>query len=134
MNESLVLASTSIYRKQLLDRLQVPFTILAPNVDESRQPHESAQQLVERLAISKAKACASQAPNSLIIGSDQVATLHGEIITKPHTHERALTQLLTMQGQTVSFLTGLCVYDSASKQIEAIVDQYDVCFKTLDKG
>lgn len=118
----LVLASTSLYRKELLSRLGVPFVTAAPNLDESPLAGETAAQTSERLAIAKAKVLAEQFPNSLIIGSDQVALLNGVQLGKPGTHERAVAQLAAMRGQTIAFHTALCLYNTTNGNTQSHVD------------
>jgi septum formation protein len=96
----LVLASSSIYRSELLKRLQLPFETAVPNVDEAPLPHESARATSMRLAQEKARAVASNYPDALIIGSDQVALLDGQQLGKPLTHDKAVKQLRAMRGKT----------------------------------
>jgi septum formation protein len=129
--KTLVLASTSPYRKALLDRLQVPFIIDAPNIDEMALSQEPPETLVKRLALQKAQAVAVRHPCAVIIGSDQVALLDGTIIGKPITHKNACEQLLRASGKTLTFLTGLCVLDSASQHYELIVEPFEVAFRQL---
>ncbi len=112
MNSPIVLASTSRYRRSLLARLGLPFDICAPQVDEARREGESPAELVLRLAEAKARAGASHYPQSLIIGSDQVAVAKGEILGKPLTVARCEEQLRKMAGTEVQFLTGLCLFDA----------------------
>lgn len=104
----LVLASSSPFRAAILRNLALPFTAVSPEVDESRLPGESPQALVERLAVAKARAVAADA-ETFVIGSDQVATLDGEVLGKPHTVENAVAQLSRFSGREVRFLTGLCL-------------------------
>jgi septum formation protein len=106
---ALVLGSTSPYRSELLRRLQIPFTIAAPMVDETPLPHETPRALAQRLALFKARAVASHFPRAVVIGADQVADLNGQPLGKPGTHERAVAQLRQMRGQTVIFQTALAV-------------------------
>jgi septum formation protein len=106
---NLILASSSPYRKQLLQRLGLPFITLAPNLDESPLPGESPKDLTLRLAQAKAQAIAVLHPAAWVIGSDQSADLSGRIIGKPGTHAAALAQLKQMQGQVVVFHTSLCL-------------------------
>lgn len=113
---SLILASTSVYRRELLARLGYPFTTANPQTDESQLPGEAPEQLALRLSEAKARAVADQFPNALIIGSDQVAVLDGQIYGKPGNHDNAVRQLQTMRGRTVNFYTGLCLYDSQRQQ------------------
>jgi len=108
----LILGSSSAYRKELLSRLRLPFESMSPDIDETPLPHESPEMTALRLAQAKAAAIASQIPDALVIGSDQVATLDGHQIGKPGTHANALRQLQTMRGRTVTFHTALCLLDS----------------------
>ena len=105
----LILGSTSRYRRELLSRLRLPFEVVSPQVDETPQPGESPQALAERLAMAKAQAVAQHHPNAVVIGSDQVADLHGEPLGKPGDHARAVAQLRRMRGQTVIFQTAVAV-------------------------
>jgi MAF protein len=131
MPKTLVLASTSIYRRELLERLQLPFLTAAPNIDEARLVNESAQAMVKRLAQEKAAAMANSYPNALIIGSDQCAVLGEQILGKPGTHEKAVEQLQASSGQTVEFLTGLCLYDSNTGEFQLDAVPFQVEFRTL---
>lgn len=108
----LLLASSSVYRRDLLSRLRLPFTCSSPDIDESHRPGEPALELVRRLSLEKAQALAASHPAHLIIGSDQVAVLNGQIIGKPHTFDKARQQLLNASGASVSFLTGLTLLNS----------------------
>ena len=108
----LLLDSSSVYRRDLLSRLRLPFTCSSPDIDESHRPGESALELVQRLSLEKAQALAASHPAHLIIGSDQVAVLNGLIIGKPHTFDKARQQLLNASGASVSFLTGLTLLNS----------------------
>lgn len=105
----LILGSTSRYRRELLTRLGLPFDAVAPNVDETPLPGEAPRALAQRLALAKARDVAARHPGAVVIGSDQVADLHGEPLGKPGTHERAVAQLQRMRGQTVIFQTALAV-------------------------
>ena len=107
----LILASSSAYRRELLGRLRLPFEVMAPEVDESPLPGEAPETTALRLARAKAAAVAARAPGSIVIGSDQVATLDGDQIGKPGDHERALAQLRKMRGRRVIFHTALCLSD-----------------------
>ena len=107
----LILASSSAYRRELLARLGLPFDAISPELDESALPHEAPQETALRLALAKAQAVARQYPGSLVIGSDQVATLDGQQIGKPGCHAAALLQLQTMRGRRVVFHTALCLWD-----------------------
>ena len=127
----LVLASSSPYRRELLARLRLPFTWAAPALDETRQPGESAHDLVRRLAEQKARALAGQYPVHLLIGSDQVAVLDGEILGKPHDLPRAQAQLMAASGRSLSFLTGLALFNSASGHCQVDVVPFTVHFREL---
>jgi septum formation protein len=108
----LVLASSSPYRRDLLARLRLPFEAMAPDIDESPLPGEQPEATALRLARDKAAAVVARVPGSIVIGSDQVATLDGDQIGKPGDHARALAQLQKMRGRRVLFHTALCVWDS----------------------
>ncbi len=127
----LLLASSSPFRRELLARLGLPFTVQSPDIDESRRPGEKAATLVARLATQKAQAIANLASAALIISSDQVAVLKGEIIGKPGHHEPAVAQLRQSSGQTVTFYTGLCLLDSTSHQLQVAVEPFRVVFRQL---
>jgi septum formation protein len=114
----LVLASTSRYRKMLLERLGLPFTAVAPGTDESPLEGEAPAATAFRLAEAKARSAATAHPDALIIGSDQVAECGGRAVGKPETHERAVLQLTELSGETVVFHTGLCLLDAASGQAQ----------------
>lgn len=105
----LILGSTSRYRHELLQRLRIPFDVVAPDVDESPLPGEAPRETAERLALVKARAVARVFPRAVVIGADQVANLNGLPLGKPGTHERAIMQLRQMQGQTVVFQTAVAV-------------------------
>lgn len=128
----LLLASSSVYRRELLERLHLPLICSSPNIDESRRPDESASALVKRLAEEKARALASSYPDHLIIGSDQVATLDGRIIGKSHTFDNAREQLLAASGKCVSFLTGLAVLNSNTGRCQVDCIPFTVHMRTLD--
>ena len=98
MLRTLVLASTSPYRQELLTRLGLPFETASPDIDETRHPDEDPEAFVKRLSLEKAKAVAEKYPDALIIGSDQVATIDDTILGKPGTHERAMQQLMAASG------------------------------------
>ena len=108
-NPLLILASTSVYRRDLLKRLRIPFEVISPKVDETPLTGESTLELSMRLANAKANAVASEYPNAWVIGSDQVADLCGAAIGKPGNFERAFAQLQLMRGATVNFHTALCL-------------------------
>src|SRR5690606_20837323 len=114
----LILASSSPYRRELLARLGIPFTAIAPNVDESPLPGETPTDLALRLSVAKAQAVAPAHPGALLIGSDQVATLGELPIGKPGNFERARAQLEQLSGQTVEFHSALCVSDGRRHEVE----------------
>ncbi|MCT1423676.1 Maf-like protein [Klebsiella aerogenes] len=128
---NLLLASTSPWRRMLLEKLSLPFECAAPEVDETPLPGESARQLVVRLAQAKAQALASRFPQHLIIGSDQVCVLDGEITGKPHTEENAHCQLRKASGTIVTFYTGLALYNSANGHLQTECEPFDVHFRHL---
>ena len=128
---TLVLASTSPYRRELLQRLGVAFRTMAPDVDETRRQDESPDALVLRLSEAKARAGASQYPGALVIGSDQVAVCGNEVLGKPGNHEAACVQLARLSGQQVIFLTGLCLYDASSDEVRVDLVPYQVTFRQL---
>ena len=130
----LLLASSSRYRQQLLARLRLPFDSCAPEIDETALPGESAEHLVRRLAERKASALATRYPDSLIIGSDQVAVLNQDILGKPHTFERAKQQLLAASGGSVRFFTGLALLDSMNGKLQVACVPFTVHFRTLDEA
>ena len=130
---NLVLASTSIYRKELLSRLGLTFVTAAPDVDESAKTGESPRQLVQRLAEAKARAVAARPPDALIIGSDQVATIEGHILGKPGNHERAVAQLRLASGKRLQFLTGLCLLNSLTGFAQVEVVPFAVVFRPLSE-
>ena len=106
---TLILGSTSRYRRELMSRQHLPFEVVAPEVDETPLPDESPDVLARRLALAKAQAVARLHPQAVVIGSDQVADLAGDPLGKPGTHERAVQQLQRMRGQTVVFQTAVAV-------------------------
>jgi septum formation protein len=118
MQRSVILASTSKYRRELLQRLRLPFEVQAPHVDETPLDGEAPSALARRLALEKARAVARRFPNAVVIGSDQVADLAGEPLGKPGDHARATAQLRRMRGQTLIFQTAVAVVcqDSAFEQ------------------
>lgn len=127
----LILASTSPYRRLLLEKLGIPFTCASPEVDELPLPAETPRHLVLRLAQAKAQALAERFPHHLIIGSDQVCVLDGEITGKPHTEENARKQLKKASGNIVTFYTGLALYNSVNGQLQTECEPFDVHFRHL---
>lgn len=131
---SIVLASTSKYRRELLQRLHVDFEITSPEVDEFRLDNESPEKMSLRLAEEKAKAVATQFPNHLIIGSDQVACLPelNLILSKPGNYENAVKQLTMMSGKIVMFYTSVCLYNSATKNSQVEIVPFKVQYRDFD--
>jgi len=127
----LILASSSRWRRELLDRLQLPYQCHSPDIDETHQPQETPHALVHRLALSKANAVAAHYPNHLIIGSDQVAVFEGDILGKPHTVEKACANLARFAGHRVTFLTGLALLDTRNQRHQVHVEPFEVVFRTL---
>ena len=130
-SQLLVLASSSIYRCELLKRLQLPFEIVVPEVDETPLPHESARATSVRLAQEKAQAVVSHYPDALIIGSDQVALLDGKQLGKPHTHDNAVKQLRAMRGKTTCFYTALTLLNSKTGHQQTEVAENHVTLHNL---
>ncbi|MGB5177861.1 MAG: nucleoside triphosphate pyrophosphatase [Gammaproteobacteria bacterium] len=130
MSQTVTLASTSPFRRELLQRLGIPFSTAAPDVDESPLANETAVALVRRLSESKARAVAASHPG-LIIGSDQVATTDGNILGKPGTHERAFQQLRELSGKRVTFQTGLCLLNTGTDRALLDVIPCTVKFREL---
>ncbi len=130
----LVLASTSPYRRDLLARLGLPFETDAPEVDETPLAGEAPETLVRRLSEAKARAVAARHPGAVVIGSDQVAVLDGEVIGKPGSFERAQEQLRRASGRTVDFLTGLAVLDTRDGRLQLEVVPFRVVFRPLSEA
>ncbi|MBM3117828.1 Maf family nucleotide pyrophosphatase [Jeongeupia naejangsanensis] len=129
---ALVLASTSRYRRELLERLQLPFETASPDVDETPLSNETAAQTSLRLAIAKAVALASRFPDALLIGSDQVALLDGVQLGKPGTHERAVAQLQAMRGRTIEFHTAVALHNAATGRTQTHTDVTRVTMRNAD--
>lgn len=129
----LVLASTSPFRREILQKLHIDFESCAPEVDEKRLDGETPVALVTRLAQAKAEAVAEQFPGALIIGSDQVAVNGDEILGKPGTHEKAIEQLMASSGKSLTFLTGLALHNSTSGKTQVRVIPYQVHFRELTR-
>lgn len=134
MNSKLILASSSIYRHELLTRLQLPFTCISPDVDESPLLNELPQETALRLAQVKARKVGLTNPSALIIGCDQVATLDNIQLGKPLTHDNATKQLRLMRGREVIFHSALCLYNPATHNMQAEVVPYVVQFRDLSDG
>jgi septum formation protein len=128
---SVVLGSTSRYRRELMERLRVPFSVAAPDVDETPLPGEAPKTLALRLALAKAQAVAALHPEAVVIGSDQVADLAGQPLGKPGEHQRAVAQLRQMRGQTVIFQTALAVVCLATGFEQVDLAEVRVVFRDL---
>lgn len=127
----LILASTSRYRRELLQRLRLPFEVHAPHVDETPLPDESPAVLAQRLALAKAQAVAALQPGAIVIGSDQVAELDGQPIGKPGTHDRAVAQLRLMRGRRVTFQTAVAVVRADTGFAQVLLAPVAVAFRML---
>jgi septum formation protein len=130
-NRPVVLGSTSRYRRELMERLRIPFSVTAPDVDETPQTGETPRQLALRLALAKAQAVAALHPQAVVIGSDQVADLAGQPLGKPGEHTRAVQQLRQMRGQTVIFQTALAVVCRATGFEAVDLAEVRVVFRDL---
>lgn len=134
MNDrTLVLASSSPFRRAILDKLHLPYHVAKPDIDESARPHENPETLVKRLAEQKARAAAHaehQFKEAVIIGSDQVAVCDGDVLGKPHTADKAVAQLQSFVGKTVTFMTGLCVYDGKTDCADVVCVPFHVNFRS----
>lgn len=127
----LILASSSPYRKQLLDQLQLDFEVAVPDIDESPRPGETPEHLVERLAIEKANAVAGNHPGCLVIGSDQVAVHDKQIVGKPRDHQDAVEQLRFASGKSITLYTGLALINSDSGKVQSLVEPFTIHFRKL---
>ena len=139
MNRRIVLASSSPWRREILARAGIPFTVRAPGIDESPRPGEPAPALAERLSIAKAKAVAESPANdaagrdALVIGCDQVAECRGQLIGKPRDHAHAVAQLQSASGATVTLHSGIALYDAATAAVQSAVEVFTVEFRRLDR-
>ena len=131
MQRPLILASTSRYRRELLNRLHLPFDVQPPEVDETALDGETPRELAERLALEKARAVAARFPEAVVIGSDQVADLAGEALGKPGDHARATAQLRRMRGQTLVFQTAVAVVCEATGFVQRDLAPVRVVFREL---
>jgi len=131
MQRPLILASTSRYRRELLNRLHLPFDVQSPEVDETALDGETPRELAERLALEKARAVAARFPEAVVIGSDQVADLAGEALGKPGDHARATAQLRRMRGQTLVFQTAVAVVCEATGFVQRDLAPVRVVFREL---
>ncbi|MDV6251695.1 nucleoside triphosphate pyrophosphatase [Vibrio sp. EA2] len=131
-NYQLVLASTSPFRRQLLEKLSVPFICVSPDCDETPLDNEKPVDLVMRLAATKATSCLTEQP-SLIVGSDQVCVIDDKIVGKPLNRENAIEQLLAQSGNVITFYTGLAVHNTATNHTEVGYDTFEVHFRDLTR-
>ncbi len=131
---ALILASSSPYRAELLDRLKLTYSAISPNIDESRKPDETPAEYVQRLSQEKAAEVAKTKPEAVIIGSDQCAVHEGEILTKPSTVENAEAQLTRFSASSVKFLTGLCLLDTSKNKAQVDVVEFNVHFRKLSNA
>ncbi|MFV0449679.1 MAG: Maf family protein [Vibrio sp.] len=132
-NYQLVLASTSPFRQQLLNKLNIPFITAQPDCDETPLQNESPESLVQRLADQKARSCVVEKP-SLIVGSDQVCVIDGQIVGKPHSQQKAIEQLISQSGKAITFYTGLALYNSHTRQSQITLDTFTVHFRHLTRS
>ena len=128
---TLILASTSRYRRELLERLRLPFDVHAPGVDEAPLAREAPAALAQRLALAKALAVSAAHPNAIVIGSDQVADLEGTPVGKPGTHERAVAQLRAMRGRSIVFQTAVAVVRASTGYVGTALAPVTVRFRNL---
>ena len=131
MRPTLILGSTSRYRRELLERLRLPFEVLAPDVDETPLAGEAPAALAQRLALAKAQAVSAKHPDAVVIGSDQVADLDGQPIGKPGTHERAVEQLRAMRGRSIVFQTAVAVVRASTGYVGTALAPVTVRFRDL---
>jgi septum formation protein len=131
MQKKLILASSSKPRQALLQRLQIPFEIAVPDVDETPLHEETPSALVLRLAEAKARAVAAKFPDAIIIGADQVGVIHDQIQGKPHTYDNAVKQLQQASGQRMRFFIGLCVLNAETSAHQIALEEFDVIYRKL---
>ncbi len=132
--QQLILGSSSPFRKELLSKLCLEFITSSPDIDETVLESEQPHALVQRLAEQKARKIAESYPDALIIGSDQVAVLNGQVLGKPGNYDNAMKQLMAASGNKVEFLTGLALFNSKSGHMQSLVEPFRVSFKTLSKS
>ncbi|WP_104399312.1 Maf family protein [Vibrio penaeicida] len=126
----LILASTSPFRRSILEKLNLPFSVASPNCEETIHEDETPQALVLRLAELKARSCPTLSP-ALIIGSDQVCVIDGKIVGKPHTREKAIKQLQAQSGKSITFYTGVALYNTENDDCDVELDTFVVHFRQL---
>ena len=132
-NRKLILASSSAYRQGLLARVATEFECISPNIDESRHDNEQPKELAKRLARGKALTIANEHPHATVIGSDQVPSCNSRILGKPGNHQKAVEQLLAASGQTVTFLTAVCILDPVNRSRYEHIDKTTVRFRQFDR-
>lgn len=131
---NLILASTSPYRRAILSKLTLPFDVAKPHCDETPLQNEKPQELVLRLAQSKAESCQlTAATPALVIGSDQVCVIDGQILGKPHSREKAIAQLMAASGKAVVFYTGLALHNTHTGETDTELDTFTVHFRQLTR-
>ena len=130
---NIILASSSTYRKQLLSKIVADFECISPNIDEAKLAHETFPELAKRLAIDKAKAIAKHHPNTLIIGSDQVACVASTQLHKPKNKANAINQIMQCQGKSAFFYTSVCLLNSKTNNIQTTVECYETKFRHLSE-
>ncbi len=133
MSKQIILGSTSPFRKELMEKLYIPFITDSPDIDETRLDQETPETMVKRLSVEKAKKVAENHPNALIIGSDQCAVLEGEVMGKPGNHKNAFQQLSKSSGKRVTFYTGLCLFDSGTGEYQLDCVPFYVNFRNLSE-
>jgi septum formation protein len=128
----LILASTSPYRRALLERFKVPFECIAPEVDESTYSGEAHEALAQRLALEKCQRVSERYPDAWVIGSDQVASSNGRLFGKPGNHQTALEQLRALSGQTLHLLTAMCVWNPVERKMYSVLDRTQLHYASLE--
>lgn len=131
--QALILASTSYFRQQLLAKLNIPFDVASPDCDETPLKGETPIELVKRLAQGKAQGCLTKG-HSLIIGSDQVCVIDGEIVGKPNNRDNAIKQLTAQSGKSITFYTGVALYNTTTDQCDVELDTFIVHFRSLTQS
>lgn len=131
--QALILASTSPFRQQLLAKLNIPFSVASPDCDETPLKGETPIELVKRLAQGKAQGCQTH-EHSLVIGSDQVCVIDGLIVGKPHNRVNAIKQLTAQSGKSITFYTGVALYNTTTKQCDVELDTFIVHFRSLSQS
>lgn len=131
MNKQIILGSSSPSRIAILEQLGLPFNRMSPDIDESQKPGEIPSDMVQRLALEKAQAVAAHYPGALIIGSDQVAQINGQVAGKPHTHDQAMQQLMAASGQMIEYHNGLCLLNASTGRAQIKLNTVRVHFRSF---